>query len=180
MECSYLAQAIASEIKADASLAKKAALLHDIGKAVDQEMTGSHAILGRDICKKFGLDEKILNAVEAHHEEAEFTSEEAIVVQVSDTISGGRPGARRDTLEAYIKRLEELENIANSFDGVEKSFAIQAGREVRVLVSPEEIDDLDSEKMAKNIAKKIEKDLKYPGQIKVNVIREKRITEYAK
>ncbi len=180
MECSYLAGAIASELGADVALAKKAALLHDIGKAVDQEIEGSHAAIGRDICKKYGLDEKIINAVEAHHEEAEFKSVEAIIVQVSDMISGGRPGARRDTMEAYIKRLTELENIANSFPGVEKSFAIQAGREVRVLVSPEELDDLKSEKLAKEIATKIEKDLKYPGQIKVNVIREKRITEYAK
>lgn len=180
MECSYLAAALASELGADVNMAKKAALLHDIGKAVDQEISGSHAAIGRDIAKKFGLDEKIINAIEAHHEETEFKSVEAIIVQVADTISGGRPGARRDTLEAYIKRLTELENIANSFEGVDKSFAIQAGREVRVLVSPEKLDDLKSEKLAKNIASKIEKDLKYPGQIKVNVIREKRITEYAK
>ncbi|MDO8507172.1 MAG: ribonuclease Y [bacterium] len=180
MECSFLAGTLASELGADVNLAKKAGLLHDIGKAVDQEIEGSHAIIGRDIAKKFGLDEKIINCIEAHHEEAEFKSVEAIIVQVADTISGGRPGARRDTMEAYIKRLTELENIANSFEGVEKSFAIQAGREVRVLVSPETLDDLKAEKLAKEIATKIEKDLKYPGQIKVNVIREKRITEYAK
>ncbi|RJO62037.1 ribonuclease Y [candidate division WS5 bacterium] len=180
MECSYLAGALASELGANVNTAKKAALIHDIGKAVDQEIEGSHAAIGRDIAKKFGMDETIINAIEAHHEEVEFKSIEAILVQVADTISGGRPGARRDTLEAYIKRLEELENIANSFEGVEKSFAIQAGREVRVLVSPEELDDLKSEKLAKEIATKIEKDLKYPGQIKVNVIREKRITEFAK
>jgi len=180
LECSYIAAAIASEIGADAAIAKKAALLHDIGKTVDQEISGSHAIIGRDICKKFGMDEKIINAVEAHHEDVEYKSVEAIIVQVADTISAGRPGVRRDTLDAYIKRLTELENIANSFDGVEKTFAIQAGREVRVLVSPEELDDLKSAKLAKAIATKIEEELKYPGQIKVNVIREKRITEYAK
>jgi len=180
IEGSFLAAGLASEIGADVAMAKKAGLLHDIGKSVDQEISGSHALIGRDICKKFGLNDQICNAVAAHHEEVEFETIESILVQVADAISGGRPGARKDSYEAYIKRLTELENISNSFPGVEKSFAIQAGREVRVLVMPEEIDDLKAAKLAKDIATKIEQDLKYPGQIKVNVIRETRITEYAK
>jgi len=179
IEVSFLASALAAEIGADAELAKKAGLLHDIGKAVDHEVPGSHAIIGGEIAKKFGLSEKIINAIEAHHEEKPYQSVEAIIVQTADAISGARPGARRETLENYIKRLTELENIANSFEGVEKSFAIQAGREVRVIVMPEKIDDLKAIKLAKEIANKIENELKYPGQIKVNVIRETRAIEYA-
>jgi ribonuclease Y len=171
---------MAAEIGANVEVAKKAGLLHDVGKAIDQEMTGSHAIISRDICKKFGLPEEILHAVEAHHEDVEPKTVEAMLVLAADAISAGRPGARRDSLENYVKRLTELEAIASSFPGVEKTFAIQAGREVRVLVIPEEIDDLGAEKLAKDVARKIESDLKYPGQIRVNVIRETRAVEYAK
>ncbi|MDD5693196.1 MAG: ribonuclease Y [Patescibacteria group bacterium] len=180
VETSLLAGALATELGADVVIAKKAGLLHDIGKAVDQEIEGSHAVISRDICKKYGISEDVIHAVEAHHEDVPFKSIEAIIVQVSDAISASRPGARRDSLENYIKRLSELENIANSFDGVEKSFAISAGREVRILVRPEQIDDLKAVKLSRDIAKKIEDDLKYPGQIKVNVIRETRAIEYAK
>jgi ribonuclease Y len=175
-----LAAAIASEMGADVAIAKKAGLLHDIGKAIDQEMGGSHAVISRDICKKFGIDEKVQHAVEAHHEDVAPTTVEAIIVLASDAISASRPGARRDSVENYIKRLRELEGIATSFEGVEKSFAIQAGREVRVMVIPDKINDLGAEKLAKEIARKIESDLKFPGQIKVNVIRETRAVEYAK
>jgi ribonuclease Y len=143
-------------------------------------MNESHAVISRDIAKKFGMTEDVIHAIEAHHEDVPFKTVEAIIVQVADAISAGRPGARRDTLENYIKRLTELENIANSFEGVEKSFAIQAGREVRIMVHPEKIDDLTAIKLARDIATKIESDLKYPGQIKVNVIRETRAIEYAK
>jgi ribonuclease Y len=180
IETANLAAMMAAEIGANVEIAKKAGLLHDIGKAIDQEMTGSHAIISRDICKKFGLPEEILHAVEAHHEDVEPKSVEAMLVLAADAISAGRPGARRDSLENYVKRLTELEAIASSFPGVEKTFAIQAGREVRVLVVPEEIDDLGAEKLAKEVARKIESDLKYPGQIRVNVIRETRAVEYAK
>jgi len=175
-----IAASIAAEIKADIKIAKVAGLLHDLGKAVDQEITGTHAIISRDIAKKFGMSEEVLHAIEAHHEEVEFKSVEAIIVKVADAISGARPGARRDSLDNYVKRLKELEAIANGFEGVEKSFAIQAGREVRIIVNPENIDDLEATKLARNIADKIENDLKYPGQIKVNVIRETRAIEYAK
>jgi ribonuclease Y len=180
IETANLAAMMAAEIGADVAVAKKAGLLHDVGKAIDQEMTGSHAIISRDICKKFGLPEEILHAVEAHHEDVEPKTVEAMIVLAADAISASRPGARRDSLENYVKRLTELEAIASSFPGVEKTFAIQAGREVRVLVVPEEIDDLGAEKLAQDVARKIESDLKYPGQIKVNVIRETRAVEYAK
>ncbi len=180
IETSLLSGALATELGADVVVARKAGLLHDIGKAVDQEIEGSHATISRDICKKFGISEDVIHAVEAHHEDVPFQSVEAIIVQVSDAISASRPGARRDSLENYIKRLTELENIANSFDGVDKAFAISAGREVRILVQPEDIDDLAATKLAREIANKIETDLKYPGQIKVNVIRETRSIEYAK
>jgi len=180
VEVAFLASMLASEIGADQSVVKKGGLLHDIGKAVDHEVPGSHALIGRDIAKKFGLSPEVIHTIEAHHEEVPFKTVEAIIVQAADAISGARPGARRETLESYIKRLEELENITNSFSGVEKSFAIQAGREVRIIVMPEEIDDLTAIKLSKSIAKKIEKELKYPGQIKVNVIRETRAIEYAK
>jgi ribonuclease Y len=180
IETANLAAIMAAEIGADVAIAKKAGLLHDIGKAVDQEMQGSHAVISRDICKKYGMPEEVLHAVEAHHEDVELKTVEAILVLAADAISASRPGGRRDSLENYVKRLQELEAIASSFEGVEKTFAIQAGREVRVLVTPERIDDLSAEKMAKDIARKIETDLKYPGQIKVNVIRETRAVEYAK
>ncbi|HBG81749.1 TPA: ribonuclease Y [candidate division CPR2 bacterium] len=180
IETSKIAAAIAAEVKADVKVAKVAGILHDIGKAVDQEITGTHAIISRDIAKKFSLPEPVLHAIEAHHEEVEFKTIEAVIVKVADAISGARPGARRDSLDNYVKRLGELEAIANAFEGVEKSFAIQAGREVRVIVNPENMDDLEATKLARDIADKIENDLKYPGQIKVNVIRETRAIEYAK
>lgn len=180
VETAMIAGALAHELGADVVVAKKAGLIHDIGKAVDQEIEGTHTVISRDICKKFGISEDVIHAVEAHHEDVPFRSVEAVLIQVADAISAGRPGARRDTLENYIKRLTELENIANSFDGVEKSYAISAGREIRILVQPEKIDDLTAYKLAKDIAGKIEADLKYPGQIKVNVIRETRAIEFAK
>jgi ribonucrease Y len=180
IETANLAAMMAAEIGADVAVAKKAGLLHDIGKAVDQEMGGSHAIISRDICKKYGLPIEIQHAVEAHHEDVEPKTVEAMLILSADAISASRPGVRRDSLENYIKRLQELEAIVMSFEGVEKTFAIQAGREVRVLVVPGVVDDLSAEKLAKEIARKIESDLKYPGQIKVNVIRETRAVEYAK
>ena len=180
IETSMIAGALASELGADVVVAKKAGLVHDIGKALDQEIEGTHTVISRDICKKYGMSEEIVHAVEAHHEDVPFKTVEAVIVQVADAISAGRPGARRDSLENYIKRLTELENIANSFEGVEKSYAISAGREIRILVQPEKIDDLTAYKLAKDIAGKVEQDLKYPGQIKVNVIRETRAIEFAK
>lgn len=180
VETANLAAVIAAEMGADVVVAKKAGLLHDIGKAIDQEMDGPHAVISKDICKKYGIDERVQHAVEAHHEDVPPKTVEAIIVLASDAISASRPGARRDSVENYIKRLQEIESIANNFDGVEKSFAIQAGREVRVMVLPESVNDLGAEKLAKEIARKIESDLKFPGQIKVNVIRETRAVEYAK
>ena len=179
VEVAFIASMLAAEVGADQNIAKKAGFLHDIGKAVDHEIPGSHALIGRDIAKKFGMSPEVVHAIEAHHEDVPFKTTEAILVQSADAISGARPGARRESFESYIKRLEELENIANTFKGVEKSFAIQAGREVRIMVIPEEIDDLSAIKLSKDIAHKIEKELKYPGQIKVNVIRETRAVEYA-
>lgn len=180
VEVSYLAGLMASEIGADVAIAKRAGLLHDIGKAVDHEVEGPHALIGSDIVKKYGESPVIIHAISAHHGDVEPQTVEAILVQAADAISAARPGARRETLEAYIKRLEKLEEIADSFDGVDKSFAIQAGREVRIMVKPEQISDLESLQMARDIVKKIESELEYPGQIKVNVIREIRSIEYAK
>jgi len=180
LEVAHLAGAIASELEANVDLAKKAGLFHDIGKAVDHEIQGSHVEIGKRILKKFDVDEEIIVAMQAHHEEYPYESLEAIIVQVADAISGARPGARKDTLEAYLKRLEELENVASSFNGVEKAYAIQAGREIRVFVQPEEIDDIAAYKLAKEIAGQIQQELKYPGEIKINVIRETRVVEYAR
>lgn len=180
IESAYIAGMLASELGADVNLAKKAALLHDIGKAVDHDIPGAHHHISVDILKKYGMSEDVCHAVIAHHDDIEAKSVEAIIVKASDAISSSRPGARRESFENYIKRLEELENIANSFPGVEKSYAIQAGREVRILVKPEAIDDLSAIKLSKDIAKKIEQDLQYPGTIKVNVIRETRAIEFAK
>ncbi len=180
IEAAHIAGMLASELGADVNLAKKAALLHDIGKAVDHDIPGPHHHISVDIAKKYGLSEDINHAIIAHHDDVEAKTVEAIIVKAADAISGSRPGARRETLENYVKRLEELENIANTFPGVEKSYAIQAGREVRIIVKPEEIDDLEAIKLSKNIAKKIEDDLQYPGTIKVNVIRETRAIEFAK
>ena len=180
IEMSYIAAMLAAELGADVNLAKKAALLHDIGKAVDNDIPGAHHHISMDIAKKYGLSDDIVHAIGAHHDDIEAKTVEAIIVRSADAISSSRPGARRETLDSYVKRLEELENIANSFSGVEKTYAIQAGREVRILVKPEEIDDLSALKLSKDIAKKIEQDLQYPGVIKVNVIRETRAIEFAK
>ncbi len=180
LEVAHLAGAIASELGADVDLAKKAGLLHDIGKAVDHEIQGSHVEIGKRILQKFNISQEVIKAMQSHHEEYPFESLEAIIVQVADAISGARPGARKDTLEAYLKRLEELEKVAASFKGVEKAYAIQAGREIRVFVQPEEIDDLAAHNLAKGIAEQVQQELRYPGEIKVNVIRETRAIEYAR
>ena len=164
----------------DVRMAKRAGLLHDIGKSIDHEMEGSHIQIGVDLCKKYKESATVINAVESHHGDVEPTSLIACIVQAADTISAARPGARRETLETYTNRLKQLEDIANSFKGVEKSFAIQAGREVRVMVVPDQVDDAAMILMARDISKQIESNLEYPGQIKVNVIRESRVTDYAK
>lgn len=180
VEMAQLAGMIASEVGADVRVSKTAALIHDIGKAMTHEMEGQHHHISRLIAEKHGLEEAICHAAEAHHDDIEATTPEALVVRVVDAMSGGRPGARGDTLENYIKRMTELETLVNGFSGVEKSFAVAAGREIRVIVRPESIDDLTAIKLARDIATKIEATLKYPGQIKVNVIRETRAIEYAK
>ncbi len=180
IEVSYLAGLMAAELGLDVALAKRAGLLHDIGKAVDHEVEGPHALIGAEIAKKYHESSLVVNAIGAHHGDVEFQSLEAVLVQAADAISAARPGARRETLEAYIKRLEKLEEIANLCEGVDKSFAIQAGREIRIMVKPDEVDDAASVELARNIVKKIESELEYPGQIKVNVIRETRAIEYAK
>ena len=180
IEVSQLAGIMAEELGFDSKLAKRAGLLHDIGKAIDHEIEGTHVQIGVDILKKYKEDSLVINAVEAHHGDVEPQTMEAVLVQAADAISASRPGARRETLEAYIKRLEKLEEIADSFDGVEKSFAIQAGREVRILVKPENINDDQMVVMARDVAKRIEDEMNYPGQIKVSVVRETRAIEYAK
>ncbi|MFT5871623.1 MAG: ribonuclease Y [Clostridium sp.] len=180
IEVSYLAGLMASELGIDPTLAKRCGLLHDIGKAVDHEVEGPHALIGAEIAKKHHELPSVVNAIAAHHGDVELQSLEAILVQAADAISAARPGARRETLEAYIKRLEKLEEIANSYEGVEKSYAIQAGREVRIMIKPEIIDDAGAVEMARNLVKRIENELEYPGQIKVNVIRETRAIDYAK
>jgi ribonuclease Y len=179
IEVGTLAGLIAEELGADVTVAKKGGLLHDIGKAIDHEVQGPHTTIGYELMKKFGLPEEIAYIAIAHHEDAPHTLE-GVVVKAADAISGGRPGARKDTYENYIQRLEELENVAKNFEGVEKVYAIQAGREVRVFVKPERLDDWGAHKLAKDIAKDIEERLKYPGEIKVTVIREKRVIEYAR
>lgn len=180
IEVAHLSSSIAAEIGADVTVSKKAGLLHDIGKAVDHEIQGTHIEIGRNILKKFGISDEIVKAMQSHHEDYPFESTEAVIIRVADAISAARPGARKDTLENYIKRLEELENIANSFEEVEKSYAIQAGREIRIFVTPEKIDDLGAMKLSKKVADKIEETLNYPGEIKVHVIRETRAVEYAR
>jgi len=179
IEIANISALLAEELGADVTIAKKGGLLHDIGKAVDHEVQGTHPEIGYDILKKFGMPEEIAYIARSHHEDSPNTLE-AIIVKVADAISGARPGARKDTYEQYLQRLEELEKVATTFGGVERAYAIQAGREIRVFVLPEELDDLASIKLAKDIAKKIEEELKYPGEIKVTLIREKRIIEYAR
>jgi ribonucrease Y len=179
IEVGHLSGMLARELGADANLAKKAGLLHDIGKAVDHEVQGTHTEIGRDILKKFNMPEEIISPVETHHDDNP-PNLLSVIVKTADAISSARPGARHDSYENYIQRLEELERITNSFDGVEKSYAIQAGREVRIFVSPDKIDDIKSYELSREIAKKIEQELKYPGEIKVNVIRELRVIEYAR
>lgn len=180
IEMTHIAGMLAAELGVDVSIAKKGALFHDIGKAVDHEVQGTHVEIGRKILLKFGADERVIKAMEAHHEEYPYVTLESRIVQAADAISGARPGARKDTVEIYLKRLGDLERIAGSFEGVEKSYAIQAGRELRIFITPTKIDDLGAIKLAKDIAKKIEEEMKYPGEIKVNVIRETRAIEYAR
>jgi len=180
LEVSHLAGLIATEIGADVKVAKRGGLLHDLGKALDHEMEGTHVALGVEMAKKYKENPAVIHCIEAHHGDVEYKSLEAIIVQTADAISSARPGARRESLDAYIKRLEQLEGIATSFKGVEKAYAIQAGREVRIMVKPEEVDDKSIVFLAKDIAKKIESEMEYPGQIKVNVIRESRATDVAK
>ena len=180
IEVAQLSGLLASELGVDVRLAKRAGLLHDIGKSVDHDMEGTHVQLGADLCKKYKESATVLNAVESHHGDVEPTSLISCIVQAADTISAARPGARRETLETYTNRLKQLEDITNSFKGVDKSFAIQAGREVRIMVVPEQISDDDMILLARDVSKRIEDELEYPGQIKVNVIRESRVTDYAK
>jgi ribonucrease Y len=180
LECALLAAAMAAELGANVNVARQAALLHDIGKAVDHDVQGPHALIGADIARRLGRPAPVVHAIAAHHGEEEPQTVEAFLVQAADAISGGRPGARRETLDLYIKRLEALETVATSFPGVQRAFAIQAGREVRVMVQPDAVDDLGSIHLARDVAKKIEESLQYPGQIKVTVIRETRAVDYAR
>ncbi len=179
-EVAFLAGVMAAELGVDVKLAKRAGLLHDLGKAVDHEIEGTHASIGFDLAKKYGENAKVLNAIMAHHGDVEFTCVESVLVAAADALSAARPGARRETLETYVKRLEKLEEVATSFPGVEKCFAIQAGREIRVIVKPEDVDDVSAAHISREIAKKIEEEMAYPGQIRVTVIREARYVEYAK
>jgi ribonuclease Y len=178
---------MAEELGADVLITKQGALLHDIGKALDQDLEGSHVELGKKVAEKFGLDPRVVEAIASHHADTDVSgkavaaqSVEAIIVDACDNISGARPGARKDTLENYIKRLTDLENMANGFEGVEKTYAIQGGREIRVFVTPSKLDDLGCQKLARDIANKLEAELKFPGEIKVHVIRETRVIEYAR
>ena len=180
VEVARLASVIASELKADVEVAKAGALLHDLGKAMDHNTEGTHAMIGAEFAKRYGVSAKVVNIIASHHHEIDQESVEAVIAEAADAISGARPGARREDTEQYIKRLRALEEIANSFKGVQQSYAIQAGREVRIIVRPEDIDDLESARLARDIAKKIEETMQYPGQIKVTVIRETRAVEYAK
>jgi ribonuclease Y len=180
VQSAHIAAMIAEEIKADVRVCRRAALLHDIGKALDHDIEGTHALIGADLVRRYGLSQAVIHAIAAHHEEEEPRTVEAVVIQIADAVSGSRPGARRETLEHYVKRMQALESVAHEFKGVEKVFAIQAGREIRIIVKPEEIDDLDSLRLARDISRKIEESLEYPGQIKVTVVRETRAVEYAR
>lgn len=180
VEMTHIAGMLAEELGANVQVAKAGALLHDIGKALDHEVAGTHVEIGRRILQKFGVDEAVIKAMQAHHEEYPYETVESIIVQCADAISGSRPGARRDSVENYLKRLADLEGVATSFKGVEKAYALQAGREIRIFVTPQEVTDLEAKKMARDIANRVENELKYPGEIKVNVIRESRTIEYAR
>lgn len=180
VETAHIAAMIADDIKADVDIARRGALLHDIGKSIDHEVEGTHALIGGDLARRFKMPEPIAHCIEAHHDEVELQSIEAIIVQIADAISGGRPGARRESTDRYIERLRALEEIATSYPGVDQAFAIQAGREVRVVVNPEEVDDLGAMRLARDISKQIEENLQYPGQVRVTVMRETRVAEYAR
>jgi ribonuclease Y len=180
VETSQLGALLAREVGCDLNVMRRGALLHDIGKAIDREMEGTHALLGAELARRYSIPEPVAHCIEAHHEEVQTQTIEAVLVQVADSISGGRPGARMEALESYIKRLEALEQIATSFGGVDRAFAIQAGREVRILVRPESIDDLGAMRLARDVSKRIEESMEYPGQIKVTVVRETRATDFAR
>jgi ribonuclease Y len=180
VESAHIAGMLGEELGADNNVCRRGALLHDIGKAIDHQVEGTHALLGAELARRHGVSAPVVHCIAAHHEEEELRTVEAVVVQIADAISGSRPGARMETLEYYIKRLEALEGLANGFDGVEKAFAIQAGREIRIIVKPEEVDDLASMRLARDISRTIEENLEYPGQIKVTVVRETRAVDYAK
>lgn len=180
LEVAHLAGSIAAELGADVALAKKAGLFHDIGKAIDHEVQGTHVEIGKMVLKKFNISDDVIKAMQSHHEDYPFESLESVIIYTADALSASRPGARKDTLENYLQRLEDLEDVAKGFEGVEKAYAIQAGRELRVFVSPKEISDLTAKKLAKSIADRIQEELKYPGEIKVTLIREMRVVEYAK
>jgi ribonuclease Y len=180
VESAHIGAAIASELGVDPRLVKRCALLHDIGKAVTHEVEGSHALIGAELARRLKEAPEVVHAIESHHGEVEQRTIEAVLAQTADAISGGRPGARRESLETYVKRLERLEEICSSYPGVEKTFAMQAGREVRVMVKPTDVDDLSAQVLARDIAKQVEEELQYPGQIKITVVREIRAIEYAK
>ncbi|MDD3150779.1 MAG: HDIG domain-containing protein, partial [Candidatus Gastranaerophilales bacterium] len=180
IEVGHLAGMLAAEVGANVKVAKRAGLLHDIGKALDQTQDGTHIELGVEFARRFGESEEIIHAIEAHHDDVAANSVEAVLIKIADAMSAGRPGARRDTLEIYVKRIQKLEEIATSYEGIKCSFAVQAGREVRVLVQPTVFDDVAAGKLARDIAKRIEDELDYPGQIRVTVVREMRMTEVAK
>lgn len=180
VEMAHISGMLAVELSADATVARTAALLHDIGKTVDHEVQGTHVEIGRRILEKFGVDKRVILAMQSHHEEYPYETPEAIIVQVADAISGGRPGARRDTVDRYLERLGDLERLAGAFEGVEKVYAIAAGREIRIFVNPGKVSDIAMHKLARDIAKRIQEELKYPGEIKVNIIRENRVVEFAR
>ncbi len=180
VEMTHIAGMLAEELGADVQIAKQGALVHDIGKALDHEVQGTHIEIGIRILQKFGADPRVITAMKSHHDDYPHESLEAVIVQTADNISGGRPGARRDSVENYLKRLAELEALVNAFPGIDKSYALSAGREIRIFVTPDKVGDVEAKELARDIAKKIEAELKYPGEIKVTVIRENRITEYAR
>jgi ribonuclease Y len=180
IETAHIAGMIAAELGADVQIAKAGGLLHDIGKAIDHEVEGTHALIGADFAKRYGVNAKVINCIASHHHEVEQEYVEAYIVEAADAISGARPGARRESMETYIKRVKTLEDIANTFEGVDQSYALQAGREVRIIVRPETVDEYKALQMARDIARKIEETMQYPGQIKVQVIRETRAVDYAK